>query len=342
MVAGPEVARLIMEFEEDEVSSTPKAKQDKEGHHHEQQPGVQFAFVKDVKALTAVIQEMGNPFLEESNDLLVLDTKDIMDESVTKTVRKVEAVGQEQYVTFVDERLSKCVKPITETLPKNKLPLFSCPTVKSPSKGKLQLKSLKSDCNLFARLYVACQARGGDVDKFFSHENQASPPSLSQGGKLRIGTKADLMHCLEAEITAPEEPAAPVVDAKFLDGAAVVQMLSPGTAKTFLEYAEQVFVPYVSGQLQDTTRVDIVWDTYQPDSLKGTTRQKRGKGVRRRVVPTAAIPKNWGNFLRVDENKTELFKFLSHQATTLSQIMRARKYMQLLEIVCFALWRNLT
>ena len=58
-------------------------------------------------------------------------------------------------------------------------------------------------------------------------------------------------------------------------------------------------------------------DVFQTDSLKGTTRQKRGKGVRRRVGPLAAIPKNWKDFLRVDDNKTELFSFLSHQVTLL-------------------------
>ena len=47
---------------------------------------------------------------------------------------------------------------------------------------------------------------------------------------------------------------------------------------------------------------------------EGTTRQKRGKGIRRRVAPSTQIPKNWNNFLHVDENKTELFKFLSQQA----------------------------
>ena len=74
------------------------------------------------------------------------------------------------------------------------------------------------------------------------------------------------MPCLEVENAAPE--ASPLVYATFLDGAAVVQMLNPGTAKTFLDYV----LPYVSAQLENTTRVDIVWGVYQTDSLKGTTR----------------------------------------------------------------------
>ena len=57
--------------------------------------------------------------------------------------------------------------------------------------------------------------------------------------------------------------------------------------------------------------MDIVWDVYITDSLKNTTRQKRGQGVRR-VASTTAIPQNWQDFLHV-----ELFKFLSELDTDL-------------------------
>jgi hypothetical protein len=61
----------------------------------------------------------------------------------------------------------------------------------------------------------------------------------------------------------------------------------------------------------DRRWLDLVWDRYSVDSLKGTVRAKRGKGIRRRVVGSASIPGNWASFLRVDDNKTELFSFLS-------------------------------
>ena len=54
-------------------------------------------------------------------------------------------------------------------------------------------------------------------------------------------------------------------------------------------------------------RLDIVWDRYIADSLKSETRSKRGKGIRRRVEPRSAVPGNWQKFLRIDDNKTELF-----------------------------------
>ena len=40
-----------------------------------------------------------------------------------------------------------------------------------------------------------------------------------------------------------------------------------------------------------------------------------GKGIRWRVLPTTKIPGNWQSFLRLDENKRELFSFLANEVT---------------------------
>ena len=61
------MTRLVAEFEEDQVDGGQGAKRNIEGIHHDQQPGVQSAFLKDVQSFTLVLQDMGNPFLEESN-----------------------------------------------------------------------------------------------------------------------------------------------------------------------------------------------------------------------------------------------------------------------------------
>ena len=196
------------------------------------------------------------------------------------------------------------------TLLKNKLPLFSRSQTKTQLKQQMQLAAVKSDCSLLSRLYIACQSRDGDLD-----ENQAAPPALSTGGKLRLAVKADVLHCLKSDQTETTSPL--VVDATILDGAAIVQMLNPVAAKTFPEYVNIIFAPYISTQLQKVHRLDFVWDVYLPDSLKGTIRQKRGKGLRKRMAPSTVMPKNWKDFLRVDQNKTELFGFLSREAIRL-------------------------
>ena len=97
----------------------------------------------------------------------------------------------------------------------------------------------------------------------------------------------------------------------MLDGAVIIQILKSATAKTFKEYVQQVFVPYILSKLQQAMRLDLVWDCYNPDSLEDTARAKHRTGVRRQMVGDARIPGNWASILRVDENTTELFSFLS-------------------------------
>ena len=58
-------------------------------------------------------------------------------------------------------------------------------------------------------------------------------------------------------------------------------------------------------------RLDIVWDTYRPMSMKGHTHDERGHSVRLKVGPNVLIPGNWSEFLRDSTNKVELFKYLS-------------------------------
>ena len=94
MVSGPEMARVIGEFE---VSTEKRKKTDT--RHHEQTKHAQMAFAQDVKALTGAIEDMGNPFCENSSDLLVLDTRDLADAAVINTVNQIEKLGQEQYET---------------------------------------------------------------------------------------------------------------------------------------------------------------------------------------------------------------------------------------------------
>ena len=215
---------------------------------------------------------MGNPFTENSNDLLVLDSRDLADPAIIDSVRNFEKLGQEQYDIYVGERLVNQTKSVWEPIKKNNLALFSRPPFREKAKSQLQLASLKNDCSLFSRLYVTSQVRNGNLDEFFEHENQAYPPALSKNGKLRTSTKSDLASCLEELINSRENATHPSVEGIILDGSVIVNMLRPGSAKTFSDYASQVFLPYVAFQLQQTSRIDIVRNEYRPDSLKAEMR----------------------------------------------------------------------
>ena len=145
------MARQIEEFQ----ASLEKPQKKSDRQHHEQTQSTQMAFFNQVKALRNVIEEMGNPFIDESNDLLVLDTRDLTDPSVVNDMRNLKKTGQEQYDKFVTERLVTQTSPVNDPIKRNNFfPLFSRPPVREKSRAKHQLSSLKSDCSLFSSFYV--------------------------------------------------------------------------------------------------------------------------------------------------------------------------------------------
>jgi len=108
MVAGPEVARLIREFqnETDSFNKPPNTR------HHNQSASVQSAFVKDVQSMVNVMEDFGNPFTDDSQDLLVLDTKEIAPPAAVDALRRAHKVGQMQFDNCVRERLVERTKPL--------------------------------------------------------------------------------------------------------------------------------------------------------------------------------------------------------------------------------------
>ena len=137
MISVPEVARLISEFEAS--SNTNEGMKPGSTKHHKEAKRTWLSFSKDVKSLILVNYDMGKLFTDESGDLLVLDTKDLADASVVKMVEEVETLGQDQFETFVRERLSEeKTKNMHDPIKKNKLPLFRG---SEPSKEEQQISS---------------------------------------------------------------------------------------------------------------------------------------------------------------------------------------------------------
>ena len=173
--------------------------------------------------------------------------------------------------------------------------------------------AMKNDVQLFSRMYIACQSREGVLDSFFKHENHPWPSSLAENNSIRQGSKADLMGCLEALAPRPEDT--PEVDMKIIDGAALMYTFDPKksnvTVKTFRDFSQLVFLPYVERQLQSVERLDFVWDVYKVGGLQSSTRKRHGMGEALRVAASTKLPSNWQTFLWVDSNKTGLFNYLA-------------------------------
>ncbi len=177
MVGGPDMARILREYEE--KHSQNKTYPD---HHHEQIPSVQSSFLSDVNAVVSIIGELGNPFTEDSPDLYTLDSKVIMPDTVVNTVKTIDDTGKSKYQRFIEERINDNATDFNHIIPKNSLPLFSnYEKLKSKSKTKLPVYT---DVRLFSRMYISCQGRVGDLDNFFRHKNHSWPPSLASNNVI--------------------------------------------------------------------------------------------------------------------------------------------------------------
>jgi len=242
MISGPEISRMVDDFENMIIR-----KSDGSDKHHEQYASFQQRELTEVQALKQQFQEYGNPFLEYGSELFHLTRRTVAADSVSKTVREIEEVGKKQFADYIDIRFRKKETNIFQPIHKNCLSLFKT-HAKKPTKCEQTLKSLKADCNLFSRLYVACQIREGNLDEFFGHENQSAPPSLSRDGNIRLGTKSDIVNILEKQVNSVDFKSE--CDAVVFDGAAIVNILVPKISSTFDQYIEETFCPYILKQAE--------------------------------------------------------------------------------------------
>ena len=97
MVEGPEVNPLLAVYEA--MSSSIDRRIDR--RHHDVTVGAQTALFENVKVMTTVLQDMGNPFQNESSDLLSLDTKNIANPSLARVVAIHHQRGLKQVEVFL-------------------------------------------------------------------------------------------------------------------------------------------------------------------------------------------------------------------------------------------------
>ena len=101
----------------------------------------------------------------------------------------------------------------------------------------------------------------------------------------------------------------------------------PG-CRTFGDFADK-FAERVCAHFKgESSRVDVVFDRYQYNSIKSGTRSKRNGNIRpiKCIINNREVPmvSNWNQFLVSSDNKQSFANFLSHQlmikSTGISQL----------------------
>lgn len=144
MVTGPAVAALIAQYEE----SRHEVKGKKQ-HDYECTVSMHKTFLKEVQCLLEVLADMGYPFLQDSDQLLSLHTKRIMEDEVIRSTKEVREIGETLFQEFADDRLIEKTKSLYDTISQNNLPLMTHKKSRK-SKAATKLSATHHNFDLFS------------------------------------------------------------------------------------------------------------------------------------------------------------------------------------------------
>ncbi len=113
MLLAPGSARVVNEFEELLNS------QNQSTAHHEETQSLQIRFLRDVKDLSAVLRKRGNPFLDNSDELVTLGTRDIVEPQACLSVIQCHDIGKALHANYVKTRIEKAEVPILDIISRN-------------------------------------------------------------------------------------------------------------------------------------------------------------------------------------------------------------------------------
>ena len=170
-----------------------------------------------------------------------------MEQEVEKSLSQVEEIGKAHHDTYVKSRVSKALVAISDTIKRHSVYTFANrPDTRSKQAEKVGV--LKKDAAFVTQLFLSLQSRpDADISDFIRFENQREPPSLADRGRLRSGTKSDILKCLGVPTTACT--AARGYTIMVLDMPAVIHIVRPSRAATFDDYVIMHLVPFLKGLL---------------------------------------------------------------------------------------------
>ena len=225
-------------------------------------------------------------------------TMDLATVEIQEYLLNAESLGQKQLNAFVQERLmlstDGCLhRKLCDSLKKTKAPTFAfLYEVKQQTRDKEV--TIKADRNILLRLIVAYDAGGVvDLPRILRHEFMPVPVAPAElNGDLRGGNKSVIADVMTSDIKCPTQVTLDGTSCLVVDGQArVVAIGKPRGSATFGDLAD-TFVESVLQSGHHFDRIDIVFDRYRSESIKGGTRKKRCKGLLpiRKLVEGRATP----------------------------------------------------
>ena len=81
--------------------------------HHEQNTAQRQSFADDVRLVVAVMDELGSQFLDQTKELLTIDSQNVMPKNAVNSLEQIHTLGESNYRTVIEECILKNKTPIS-------------------------------------------------------------------------------------------------------------------------------------------------------------------------------------------------------------------------------------
>lgn len=210
--------------------------------------------------------------------------------------------------------LSPPQKKFYDTIKLNKLKTFSSISKKKKVSTDGKTMILKANRSLFGRIIIIGQNRKIDVRELLQYSFGPLPWSLATTeGYPRRTNKAVLATSLQKDVQLAD--GLPRNSATIIDGMSLVQKLNVGGEQTTFGVVASSLLTNVLHEGSQSSRIDVVFDTYRDISIQNAERTMRGEvaGVQLSHINATQLVKQWRMFLSEVKNKTSLIKFISQE-----------------------------
>ena len=284
----------------------------------------QFKRFNVFNTVSSIVEEEQDTIVgtKEGPTLVSLATNDLATWEIEECLLQAYTSGKQLVVANTTKRLIEKTVSFYSPLVQNNTKTFgNMYQTKITSSKQNITKSVKADRKLIQRLLNASMAgRDINMEDILKYELSNYPLSLVKtNGMLNSANKADMLKLLTKDLEVQIRREIPQTKGKtcvLIDGHALIQALGkPHGCQTFNDYGNVFFASVTKYFKSTVSRIDLVFDRYQSDSIKNITRNKRVKKKKpiRKIIHHGDIrlPQVWDQFLSLGVNKADLANFLS-------------------------------
>ncbi|XP_060579912.1 uncharacterized protein LOC132736731 [Ruditapes philippinarum] len=242
-------------------------------------------------------------------------------EEVEKSMLDYLDKGEELMNKFISERLivkpdgtDPPLKSFHSPMTRNKILTMTEP--KKRTQTKQQLKTISSEV-MFQRLLAVNSYKKVSQERVFAYENTAVPTSMfSEDGSMLKCKKSDFMQMLE-NLLQDQTTSIRNVDTLLLDAMASVQAMTPPSENLTFDDVANNFLKFVlmkAHSIEGVKSLHLIFDRYDPESLKSQTRLQRGdvsSSATLHIHGQLRLPKNWKAFISIGKNKESLIQYFT-------------------------------